>query len=56
MVIRLSHAQDDDGRKVGVEAKFLKDRASHVDPWRIFRFILLKGKGKMELLTGGTIV
>ena len=44
------------GRKVGVEAKFLKDRAAHVDPWRTVRFNLLKEEGKMELLTGGIIV
>ena len=40
MVVRLSHAKDEDGRKVGVEAKFLKDRAAHVDPWRTVRFNL----------------
>ena len=56
MVVRLDHAKDEDGRKVGVEAKFLKDRAAHVDPWRTVRFNLLKGEGKMELLTGGIIV
>ena len=47
---------DEDGRKVGVEAKFLKDRAAHVDPWRTVRFNLLKSEEKMELLTGGIIV
>ncbi len=41
-------------RKVGVEVKFLKDRAAHVDPLRILRFNL--EEGKMELLTGGVIV
>ena len=34
MVVRLSHARDEGGRKVGFEAKFLKDRYAHVDPWR----------------------
>ena len=56
MVVRLSHAKDEDDRNVDVEAKFFKDRAAHVDPWRSVRFNLLKEEGKMELFTGGTIV
>jgi len=54
MVVRLDHAKDEDGRKVGVEAKFLKDRAAHVDPRRTVRFNL--EDGNMKLLTGGIIV
>ena len=48
MVVCLSHAKDDDARKVGVYAKLLKDRAERVDPWRIVRINFLKGEGKTE--------
>ena len=34
MVIHLTQAKDEEGRKVGVQAHFKKDRAAHVDLWR----------------------
>ena len=54
MVTQLTHAKDPDGRKVGVQAFFYKDRAAHVDPRRTVRFNL--EDGNMKLLTGGIIV
>ena len=54
MVTQLTHAKDPDGRKVGVQAFFYKDRAAHVDPRRTVRFNLVDGN--MKLLTGGIIV
>ena len=54
MVTQLTHAKDPDGRKVGVQAFFYKDRAAHVNPRRTVRFNLVDGN--MKLLTGGIIV
>ncbi len=54
MVIHLTQAKDEEGRRVGVQAYFKKDRAAHVDPQRTVRFNL--EEGKMKLLTGGIIV
>ncbi len=53
MVIHLTQAKVD-GRQVGVEAKFKKDRAAHVDPRRIVRFNL--EDGEMVLLEGCKVV
>ena len=54
MVVHLTQAKDEEGRKVGVQAHFKKDRAAHVDPRRTVRFNL--EDGNMKLLTGGIIV
>ena len=49
MVVHLTQAKDEEGRKVGVQAH-KKNRAAHVDPRRIVRFNL--EDGNIKLLTG----
>ena len=54
MAIELTHAKDQDGKKVGVKAFCDKDRAVNLNPRLTIRFNLVDGE--MELLKGGGIV
>ena len=50
MVVSLSKALDPDGRRIGITAKFKKDRAAVVDPYRSLTFNLNRETGILQLV------
>ena len=50
MVVSFSKALDQDGRQIGVTAKFKKDRAAVIDPFRSLTFNLNRETGILQLV------